>query len=575
MASGKLSPRQKMINMMYLVLIAMLALNVSKEIMHAFSVMGESIENSNVQLQGKNESSIKGFRSILEEDPSDLNQSLYSFAVQTQELSQEAYDDIQGYRDLLREKSGTVVDEETGEEKFKKEDDIDTGSKLLVDEKKGDELKASIEDYRSQFLDIVEQAALAAGDDAASVRAQFEANLPLKILETGGHGGENKDWKTKNFYHMPVIAVDVMMAKFQSDIVSSESQILDYLISKVGADIIEFDKLTARVIAPKSYLLQGKTYEADIFLSASSSQANFEVFIGDLDMSKLELTVSNDSMPAVSSDKPLIKDIYVTDDPNDVPLLEGYVPLSEVSEESGMKGGTGKYIVQASGTGPKNVSGCVKLEKPTGEVEFYPFIQDYEVAAPGGFAVAADKMNVLYIGVPNPITIQAGDAKQGTIGASISQGSISSVAGEGKFEARVTSPGEANISVSGEVDGERKTIGSTTFRVMRIPNPVMTLGGVLYGGNAQKGQLQAMTGLVAKLEDFVFDAQFQVVSFDMIYSSKGEVFTASATGPLLTGAMKDFMGRLQAKDIVVFQEIKVKGPDGETRKLPPLSFSII
>lgn len=556
MASGKLSPRQKMINMMYLVLIALLALNVSKEVLNAFSLVGDAMKSSNESIQVKNEQVQSVIAAQTSKNANPFNDQLNDISVRTQLVAQELYDYIEGLRTTLKEKSGTMIDEETGKEKYAKEDDIDNGTLLLVEQKKGDELKANIQKAHDEYVAILEEIEVLIGDDmAADLLIQ---TMPLRIVEPPKTKGEQKDWKTYNFYHIPVVGVDVLLSKFQNDAITTESQILELLAKQIGADKkFKIEKLSAKVIAPKSYLPSGKEYTADIFISASfTADVPNEIFLGSLDMDKIETDSFGDFLE------------YESEDMDDIPLTGDFAQLEEVS------GGVGKYVAQAAGVGEKTYSGVIRVKQPTGTYKFYPFEASYEVAPPSGFAISPTKMNVLYIGVPNPLKISVSGAKtDADVSASISGGSMSRSGSE--WIANVSTIGEATISVSAKIDGDMKSIGSMVFRVKRIPDPLPTLGGVLTGGPVQPGTLKAQSGLVALLKDFDFDARFDVLEFEMIYSSKGEVFTAKATGPLLTQGMKDFMSRLQPKDIVQFQNIKVQGPDKQVRKLPPLAFNII
>lgn len=557
MASGKLSPRQKMINMMYLVLIALLALNVSKEVLNAFSLVGDSMKSSNVAIQEKNTQVQEVILAQTTKNANPFNDQLAQLSLETQSISKEVYEYIEGIKNELKEMSGTMVEEGTGKEKFAKEDDIDSGTLLLVEKKKGDELKAKIQEAHDKYVALINDIEELIGDPTAG--DLIEQSMPLRIIEPPKiQGQEQKDWKTYNFYHIPVVGVDVLLSKFQNDAISTESQILELLAKQIGADKkFKIEKLSARVIAPKSYLPSGKEYTSDIFISASfTADVPNEIFIGNLDLDKIETDSFGDFME------------YETADPEDIPLSGEYERLESVS------GGVGKYAEVASGVGDRNYSGVIRVKQPTGDYKFYPFEASYEVAPPSGFAISPTKMNVLYIGVPNPLKISVSGAKSDAdVFASISNGSISRNGNE--WIANVNSVGEANISVSAVIDEETKSIGSMQFRVKRIPDPKPSLGGVLFGGPVQPGTLKAQSGLVALLQDFDFDARFDVLSFEMIFSSKGEVFSSPGTGPLLTSAMKDFMGRLQPKDIVQFQNIKVKGPDGQTRTLPPLAFNII
>jgi hypothetical protein len=110
--------------------------------------------------------------------------------------------------------------------------------------------------------------------------------------------------------------------------------------------------------------------------------------------------------------------------------------------------------------------------------------------------------------------------------------------------------------------------------VKRIPDPVPTLGGKLRGGNAQPGTIKAQTGIVPVLDNFDFEARFNVESYDMVFVSKGEIFRSTTSGPLFNAQMQTFLSRAKPKDVIYLEEIKVRGPDGTPRKIGQIVFTI-
>jgi hypothetical protein len=186
-------------------------------------------------------------------------------------------------------------------------------------------------------------------------------------------------------------------------------------------------------------------------------------------------------------------------------------------------------------------------------------------------------MNVLYIGVDNPLSITLGDAKPGTERVSISQGSIS---GSGNnWTAKVSSVGEATITVGGTTpSGEPAKSQSANFRVKLIPDPIPTLGGdeiLTTNGKGQKGTIKAKGGIVPLLKDFDFEARFNVISYDFYLTSGGELLPARGnSGPMFSGAVTNLNDRANPNDLMVFDNLKVQGPDGTTRKFPSMTFQI-
>lgn len=190
-------------------------------------------------------------------------------------------------------------------------------------------------------------------------------------------------------------------------------------------------------------------------------------------------------------------------------------------------------------------------------------------------SVSATKMNVLYVGVDNPLRISVSGVPQSKISASIAEWGKIVFNADGTYTARVSKTGKYYINIFESSNGKIKLIDSVEFRSKIIPDPIPTVGGVLRGGNCQAGALQEQKGIVAICERFDFEANFKVVSFQMVHSSKGEIFKSESQGALFNKQMLAFIANARSKDIIFIDEIKVVGPDKIPRKLGQITFRII
>lgn len=538
MAGGKLTPRQKMINMMYLVLTALLALNVSTEVLNAFKLVNEGLQTSNGSLSVKNESIYKAFDKQKQDNPEKAKVP-FDKAQEARKISKELFDVLESYKTQVI-KLADGRDPETGD--IVQRDNIDIATQMFCEQngKNGKELQKKILDARSKLLALVDE------KDRANFSISLNGETPKLKADPGA------SWEFATFNHVPTTAAVTILSKFQNDVVSSEGAIIDYLIKKIGETDFKFDALAAKIIAPSSYIMQGQAYKADIFLAAFNSTQDPEVFLGGL---------GGFQRDPEGGFKPM-------DSPN--PLPPGY------SEGSKMKtaGGMAKLEQGGSGVGERKYAGIIRVKNPVGGYTFYPFEGGYQVAAKS-VVVSPTKMNVLYIGVENPMKISVPGVGQGDVSASLAGSGTLSKNPDGSYSAKVTAVGKCQINVFAKVDGKVQPMGAEEFRIKRIPDPVPTLGGKLRGGNTQPGAIKAQSGLVALLENFDFEARFNVVSFQMVFSSKGEIFKATAQGPLLNAQMKSFLDRAKPKDIIFIDEIKVVGPDGQPRKLGQIAFTII
>ncbi len=540
MAGGVLTPRQKMINMMYLVLTALLALNVSQEVLNAFHLVNEGLQTSNGSLGEKNQGIYKMFDKQLDQDKNKA-QAYYDKAQKAKVITGSLRDLLAKYKkDIIAGAGG--IDPETDD--IVGRDNVDVATRMFVEEgegvKRGRELRQKILDTRKQLLDLVDE------KDKANFRLSLDAQIPKK------KGEEGAKWEYLTFSHVPATAAVTILSKFQNDVVSSEGVVIEYLIKKIGETDFKFDALAAKIIAPSSYIMQGQAYKADIFLAAFNSTQQPEVFLGSLGGFKRN--------PDGTYDK--------VDSPN--PLPAGYSESGILKAEGGMA----KLEQGGGAVGERKYGGIIRVKNPAGGYTFYPFEGGYQVAAKA-VVVSPIKMNVLYIGVDNPMKISVPGVGQGDVSASLQGAGTLGKNADGTYTANVTAVGKCQIAVSAKIEGKVQPMGSEEFRIKRIPDPVPTLGGKLRGGNAQPGAIKSQSGIVPLLENFDFEARFNVVSFQMVFSSKGEIFKKETQGPMFSADMKALLDRAKPKDVIFIDEIKVVGPDKQPRKLGQIAFTII
>lgn len=522
-------PRQLMINLMYLVLTALLALNVSSEILNAFRIVNNSILRSNESIEGKTTNAMKNFDSALEDDKVKTNpaklkkiQDAKTQAEQAQTITKSVIGILDGYIKRIEDGAGGYI-EEGGVQKLKKESDLDVATYMMVEQKEGDKLKDILNKFKDDITGVLP-------DSLDEERKTFKDGIPINTDDLKTKDGV-KSWAFANFHSVPAVAAITILNKYKNDVKNTESAIIDKLFTlaykEQKSQQLIFDSYAALVAAENGYIMQGQTYEAKIMLGAFSKKVN-----------NLSITVGGQNLPVVD--------------------------------------GVATYKVQASGLGEKSYSGKATFVNPnTGQSETYDVKGSYMVGAPSA-AVSADKMNVFYIGVDNPVSVSASGVPASSVSASISGGGGSmSPGGAGKYTVRVSSVGEANINVSANVDGKQTNMGSFPFRVRKIPDPIPKVANKS-GGNIQSGTWKAQRGVMAILENFEFDAKFEVVGFRLGYTPKrGDYIEASNPGAIFQGQAAEFMSRAKPGDQFYIDDIKAKGPDGTVRTLPTISFKIL
>ncbi|MEN5436698.1 gliding motility protein GldM [Sphingobacterium faecium] len=502
MALGRETPRQRMISILYLVLLALLALNVPDTILDAFKNINNSLESSRSNVNTAVQQLFSAFESTkLKEEPARAK-PIYDKAKKAQAIIGE----LNTYISSLKEdftKQGGGIDPEKGD--LVKRENEDISPNLMINEKKGTVLKNKINETRAKLL------ALLTPEEQKSVSFSLEAKDPEKSVNG------KKSWEEINFGSgTPLTAAMTILTKIQTDAQNAESDMVKLILGKMDQAVVNLDKFAAVAVAPTSYLVQGQPYKAEVFLTASDSK----------------------SQPAIS--------------------VNGS-PLQIVD-------GKGVYNVSTSKEGIFSWTGVVQVKQTDGSMkEYRTATQTYQVARPSA-VVSPDKMNVLYIGVNNPLSVSAAGTPTDKVKVSMTGGSLSGSGG--KYNARVSSPGTARISISAEVaPGKIQTLSTTEFRVKRIPDPIAKFAGKT-GGSMATVALKAQNAIFAKLDNFDFDANFKVTKFTMIIAKpRADAIVLSTSGGQLSSSMKSALNGITPGTRVIFDNIVAVGPDGTSRQL--------
>ncbi len=512
MSEKKLSPRMKMISMMYLVLTALLALNVSAEILNAFSMIDKSIRTTTDNFQNKNEQVYSEFEGALAENPAKV-QPWKVKADEVKSKSQALVDTIQYFKVKLVSTADNTPDADPTA--LVKKDDTNVGGQIMMLEGNGLVVKTAIEQYRDFLIKMYPDTVSEATTDALR-----------KTLNTDEVEGKDGlvSWEEANFEHIPLAAVVALMSKMQSDIRNAEAQILAYLYSQIDAGSWKFNQIEAIVKSSSGYILQGQTFDAEIFIAASDTT----------------------KAPKV--------------------ILSGGTELK-------VEGGKAIYSATGNSIGMQTVSGVIQVESPaTGQILEFPFKSEYQVGAPS-VAVSPTKMNVFYIGVDNPVDITASGVAAEDLVATMTGGSISKVS-NGVYNVTVKAgTTTAKISVSASVDGASRSLGSKDFRIKTVPDPIAKIGGSK-GGTMTKATLLAQTFVKAELENFDFDLTFTVTGFTVSATLGGFTKEESSTGATINAAQKAIISECKTGTKVYFESITAMGPDKTIRNLGTVNFKL-
>ena len=547
MGHGKETPRQKMIGMMYLVLMAMLALNVSNEVLNAFDVLSEGLKKTIETLEATNEKVLADFEVQYE-----LNRTKVGPWKDKATLVREKADEIVKFIqdkkvEILKEAKDDEAYDEAGNidnKEIKGRDKVDAPARVMIgdnNDKAGKELKKMIEEYRNFLVAEVVNA-----ENATPIRVSIESSLNTEPAPHGEGDTEKHEWEREHFEHLPLLGVLSIMTGLQINVRNAESEALKYLYGQIDAASIKFNQLMATVIPNSNYVIRGNEYKAEVFLAASDTTAS--------------------------------PTIYVTSDPRpyDSSIVDG---TPTYSKRPGVKydslvvskgSGKGIYSVPASALGEKHWGGLIKLTGPMGTI-IKPFKKSYMVAE-GSFSVAPTKMNVFYLGVDNPVEVSVAGVQPDKVDISVTN--ARHFKRGNSYIISPIRPGNAFVVVYATIDGKRREIGRKEFRVKNVPNPDAKVNNQK-GGMINQSVLMAQLGVVADMgEDFDFDLTFTVTEFTVSASVQGFVREFTSKSNRFTSDQKNLIRSLSRGNTVYIQDIKAVGPDGSTRNLSTINFKL-
>ncbi|HMG83493.1 MAG TPA: gliding motility protein GldM [Ferruginibacter sp.] len=336
-------PRQKMINIMYLVLTAILAINVSNEVIIAFQTVNASLDKSTNSLTGANEKMLATLKEELG-GPTGAQAAIWQPKADSVKLLSK---ELSVYIDSLKleVKQGAGLEIKDGVERYSL-DNLNSSTNLFENQGKGPELEKKLYKYRSDILAL----------DTA-INNEFQNSFPMDIAPPPSIDGDGKPKDfTRTYFHMtPTVAALTMLSKFQNNIANTENKVVEYCQREIGEVKVHMDKTAVLVGLNSNYLMPGDKLEVNAGVGAYSSTSNPVITINGASVS----------------------------------------PVNGLATSS----------FEVSGSGPKTVNVHVQYHDEHNVLQDKIEEIPYTVGTPGGAAVMLDKMNVFYIGVDNPVTI--------------------------------------------------------------------------------------------------------------------------------------------------------------------------
>ena len=529
------TPRQKMITMMYLVYTAMLALNVSAEVVNGFKTVGSAMTKSNENIQVKLDETYANFSKALQNSPEKV-QEQYNKAQKVRELSiaMGNYIDSLEYTFMaaLNSTAEVPIDIENPKKTRKipvvnedktpnfdsirkaidiagfrwlKMDELHESSRMFIDGGAGLELKNKIIEYKHNVKEIL-------GED--SNHLSIGLNVEQKELNPDN---ELLDWEVLCFSEVVSGSALVTLTRLKAETMNAEFDAVNMLYKQVDKGDFKFDQI-AMISRPKStYIIQGGVYETDINVAAYDSKQHFTA------------TVNGQQLSSTDS-------------------------------------GSVHYRTVCNTLGVQRINGIAYVTTPDGGTQEYPIKDNYFVAKPVA-VVSLDNMQVMYAGIENPFTASVPGVDGRNVKVSIIEGSgkLSPGEGEGKYNITpATGCKKIVLGVDAVVDKKTTRMGAPVYKVKPIPNPSITVGGFTNGAKVSRSSLASGATVIARpQEGFEFKipkGSIRVMSLEVFVGNKPFNMNGNSFDPDLISAIKK-----ANRGDKIYVDAKVMMPDGVPR----------
>ncbi|MCU4174483.1 gliding motility protein GldM [Carboxylicivirga sp. N1Y90] len=512
------TPRQKMIGMMYLFLTAMLALNVSGELLQAFQLVDKSIQQSIKAVDTKNDQLYATFDAAEMTNPKKVKGN----NDRAKEIRVKA-DSLYNHIEALKVRMMRMVDDspEATTTSFLGADNQDIAPQVMMVERGGaeqKELKRLINEYKILLLTHVDP-------NDTVLRATLESSLSTEAEEPSQKGQVAVSWESQKFEHLPLSASFALMSSMQSNVRTGQADVVSYLLSKVDEGSYKFNKVEEIVIPRSSYVIKGGEYYAQILLAATDTLQfpEYNVIGHNIDI---------------------------------------------------LNNGRGELRIPANSLGKKTWKGQIVFKDPNGARQTRDISHEYEVIQPN-VVISPVKMNVFYEALENPVEISVPGVTGSQLKISMTNATFRKKGDEYIVKPKAGMAGAKSIvTVSAEINGRTRRLGSQEFRIKKVPDPIAMVAGKREG-KIRKGTLLAQGGVFAEMgDDFDFDLKFKVTQFNVATIKNGFYVDKPSKSNKITEEQLDLIRGVGRGSRVVFEDIRAVGPDGRTRKLGSITFMI-
>ena len=542
-------PRQLMINLMYLVLTALLAMNVSKEVINAFTIVDKSIERSNDNIDNKNNATMENFDLAKNDDELEAKKrakvaKAMLIADEARIKTKEMVAKLDAHRQKIIDGAGGMAPNDKGKMRIKREDDLESATAYMITGGNGSKMKGELESHKKTMADFIDN--LDAELNLSQNDKLFAEKLPINF----DVDDPDKSWSENMFEMVPAVAAVTIINKYKNDVLNAESAVLDELwASAMG------EKKREKIVPDRVFNKYGIIANLDNSYALPGQSINLTSMLGayNADAAGLRIWING----------------------RQVGTKEG---IAQMKIKANSKPGKHNIKVRAQ-----------YLDKGTNEdeVDTWKSVPDYTLSYFVGqpqASISLDKMKIFYKGLNNPMTVAASGVQLRDI--SVKAGPnlrIKEIGkGTGKYEVFPSkNSGKSWVEITGKrSDGSIENFGKIEYRLGRVPDPIAYVADKT-SGSMPANMFEAQQAVFAKLKGFPYDLTFKVTSFTFVYYSKREGLQrpVNVKGQFLNhpqgnSEVRSYMKQLKPGDRIFIEDVKAVGPDPkDVRKLGGLSFT--
>ena len=497
---------------MYLVLTAMLALNVSAAILNGYAAVDDSLHATIETMNEGNNTAYMQFKAALDQNPEKV-QSWYDKAMEIKQASDAFFNYVQQFKDnMVREAEGEDAKENATVRELKKQDDTNVPQRYAINEGNAEKLKGAINDYRDFMIEIT-------GEAPAVDEELRQTFVTPRGVNTSG---DSISWEESLFYEMPMCACITVLTKLQSDIRHVEGRAVRFLLTQTDAGDLRVNKFNAYVIPSSDYVVKGNKYKAQIILAAIDS----------------------------------------TNAP------EYYVNGQRIA-------GNGLYEVVANTVGQQKLTGKIGYKDPQGVVQYIPFEREYTVGEPSA-TISNTELNIMYRGYANKFSVSVPGFSSNSLNVKCSNATVNREGNLWVINPSKNSADNLAIEVYAQIGTNSMLMGSHTYRVKNLPPPNAYFEINGEPTDEDRIPLNALINPKNKIiasygADGLVQAKFDIVSFQVKLPTG---VSLKVTGDRFDKKAIDAIKKLKQGNTINLMYIKAKGPDGNEIQLRGLPIEL-